>query len=198
MNRYETFDSETTFVPSNSGINVYRKDNYFDPPYGKKLKNSTYVTDFSLGKNQGKILSEGKQTFVPYTNENEKFGKDYYGLYQTPLKFSPWNYQTGEWDSDVIFKNYRNQYNINCSNDWYSSQLSLTGDVWNWETDVYGNNYFVVNDKGLTYSSVPSSYNTVFVKYQNNKVQSISTALSSLISTYSNISVSLFDPFSGI
>lgn len=198
MNRYETFDNETAFVPSNSGINVYRKDNYFDPPYGKKISNSEYITDFSLGKNQGKILSEGKQTFIPYINENEKFGKDYYGLYQIPLKFSPWNYQTGEWDSSVIFKNYRNQYNINCSNDWYSSQLSLTGDIWNWKTDVYGNNYFVVNDKGLTYSSVPSSYNTVFIKYQNNKVENISTALSSLISSYVNISVSLFDPFSGI
>jgi len=198
MNRYETFDSETTFIPNNSGVNVYRKDNYFDAPYGKKRKNSEYVTDFSLGKKQGNILSESKQTFIPYTNENEKYGKDYYGLYQTPLQFSPWNYQTGEWDSESIFKNYRNQYNINCNNDWYSSQLSLTGDVWNWETDVYGNSYFIVNSRGLTYSSIPSSYNTVFVKYQNNKVESIATAFSSLFTSYVNISVSLFDPLSGL
>jgi hypothetical protein len=198
MNRYETFDSETTFVPNNSGVNVYRKDNYFDPPYGKKLNNSQYVTDYSLGKNQGRILSENKQTFIPYTNENEKFKKDYYGLYQTPLKFSPWNYQTGEWDGSDVYKNYRNQLNVNCDNDWYSSQLSLTGDVWNWETDVYGNSYFVVNSDPLTYSSPPSSYNTVFVKYQNNKVETMSIAMSSLLTTYSNISVSLADPLSSL
>jgi hypothetical protein len=198
MNRYETFDSETTFVPNNSGVNVYRKDNYFDPPYGKKLNNSQYVTDYSLGKNQGRILSEDKQTFFAYTNENEKFGKDYYGLYQTPLKFSPWNYQTGEWDGSDVYKNYRNQLNINCVNDWYSSQLSLTGDVWNWETDVYGNSYFVVNSNPLTFNSPPSSYNTVFIKYQNNKVETIATAMSSLITTYNNISVSLADPLTSL
>jgi len=198
MSRYETFDSQTTFVPNNSGVNVYRKDNYFDPPFGKRLNNSEYVTDYSLGKNQGKILSEGKQTFNPYTNENEKNGKPYYGLYETPLKFSPWNYQTGEWDGDLLYKNYRNQYNINCSNDWYSAQLSLTADVYNWQTDVYGNNYFVTNLNGLTNSNVPSSYNSVFVKYQNDKVVTLGTALSSLITNYTNISVTLFDPFSGI
>lgn len=198
MNRYETFDSEKTFVPNNSGVNVYRKDNYFDPPFGKRLNNSVYVTDYSLGKNQGRILSEGKQTFIPYTNENEKAGKPYYGLYESPLKFSPWNYQTGEWEGDILYKNYRNQYNVNCTNDWYSAQLSLTADVYNWQTDVYGNSYFVTNSNGLTYSNIPTSYNTVFVKYQNEKVQNIATALSSIITSYNNVSVSLFDPLSSI
>jgi hypothetical protein len=194
MNRYETFDSRTTLVPNNTGLNVYANDNYFNVPFEKLKNNSEYVTDYSLGSNQGNLLTVKKQTFFPYTNENEKTDKPYYGLYSSPLNFTPWNNKTGEWDESDIFRNYRNQYNVNCSNDWYSSQLSLTGDVLNWQTDVYGNNYFVYSTNSLSYNNIPTSYNEIFVKYQNEKILNISDALSSIINTYINISASLLDP----
>lgn len=187
MNRFETFDSRTVFSANTTGYDVFRNDNYFDKPFQKYKNNSKYITDFSLGKQQGNPDIKNKQSFIPYTNTNEQNGRKYYGLYNDELSYSPWNKTDGKWNESEIYKNYRGQYNINCSNDWFTNQLVLTGDVWDWQTDIYGNEFFSVNGDSLNFTNCPSGYNSVFVKLLDGKVYSITQALSSIIQTYNNI-----------
>lgn len=187
MNRFETHDSDSIFTANTTGFDVYRVDNYFDKPYNKKSSYSKYVTEFSLGQKQGTPDIKNRQTFTPYNNSNEKYSKEYYGLYDKDFYFSPWNKNSGEWNESDVFKNYRNQYNINCSNDWYSNQLSLTGDVYDWQTDIFGNHYFCVNNENLNYTINPSSYNTLFIKTQDGNVNTLQVSLSSIVDTYKNI-----------
>lgn len=195
MSRYETYDSRSTLTSNATGTNIYRTDNYFDSPFEKYVSDSQYITEFSLGKTQGTPKTARKQTFQPYTNANEKTEKEYYGLYELPLTFSPWNSNTGEWNESDDYRNYRNLYNVKCSNDWYSSQLSLTADVWKWQTDIYGNQYFTTRSESLTNTLSPSSFGNIFVKMQNGKVYTMANALSSVVNSYNNITAPLYDNF---
>jgi len=198
MGRYETYDSSYTFVPNSSSVTVFRKDNYFDTPIQKSDSDSQYVTDLTPSKKNGFIKSKNIQTFYPYTNAGEMTDKIVYGLYEIPTDFSPWNNKTGEWEGGSEYINYRGQYKINCSDNWYTNQLNLTGDVVNWQTDVFGNQYFLVNRDTNTFTQQPSSYSTIFVKLQNGKVYTVIDALSSIINAYENIQPVFVDAFSAI
>lgn len=198
MNRFETFDSRVEFSPNDIGAETFRPDNYFDYPFSKAYTNSKYITDNSLGQRTGTPKTNKKQTFISYTNQHEKTNREYYGLYETPLSFSPWSFQNGEWKESSNYKNFRNQYDINCGNNWYTNQLTLTGNVWNWQTDIYGNQYFVTVNSLSTEIPAPSSYGQIFVKYANGKVQPLSVALSSISTVYNNVTADLTDPFSNI
>jgi hypothetical protein len=198
MNRFETFDKRTLFSPNTSGTDVYRVDNYFDAPFGKNGSYSKYITDFSLGQRQGTPLTENKQTFIPYTNTHEKTKREFYGLYNTPLSFSPWSTETGEWKESDLYKNYRNQLFVSCSNNWYTNQLSLTSNVWNWQTDIYGNQYFVTVENLSSNYPAPSSYGKIYIKSPDGKVSICSDALSSISKVYENVIADLSDPFENI
>jgi hypothetical protein len=198
MNRFETFDSRTVFSPNASGADIFRPDNYFDRPFSKMRRNSRYVTDFSLGQKIGTPATAKKQTFIPYTNTHEKTDREFYGLYESPISFSPWSSQTGRWKESDIYLNFRNQYDINCGNNWYTDQLSLTGNVFNWQTDIYGNQYFVTVNAISSSVPAPSSYCNIFVKYTNGKVLPFSSALSSITTVYENVTFDLTDPFENI
>ena len=198
MGRYETFDSRSTIFNTTSGNSLYRTDNYFDNPLKKSTNDSSYVTEYSLGKRQGLPKTDRKQTFTPYTNAHEKCGKEYYGLYKSPLSFTPWNSDDGTWKESDLYKNFRGQYNVNCNSNWYTDQLTLTGDVWNWQTDIYGNQFFTIFNETIDYTSVPNTYGQIFIKMPNGKVHPISDALSSVTTTYANISANLYDSFAGI
>lgn len=198
MGRFETFDSSYTFTPNSSSVTIFRKDNYFDFPVVKSETNSEYVTDLSVSKKNGFIKSKNKQTFYPYTNVEEMQNKPSYGLYEIPTDFSPWNNKTGEWKGGDEYINYRGQYKLTCSDNWYTNQLTLTGDVVNWQTDIFGNQYFLVNRDSNTFTQQPSSYSTIFVKLQNGKVYTASNALSSIIDSYENILPVFIDSFSTI
>jgi hypothetical protein len=198
MNRYETFDGETTFSPRTTGLGVYRKDNYFDKPFDKKSFKSSYVTEFSLGKNQGRLLTKGRQTFTPYTNTHEKNAKEFYGLYKNPISFTPWDQSTGEWKESDLYINFRNNYNIKCANNWFDDQLVLSDDVWNWQTDIFGNQYFDTRSENIEYSGIPTTYSNIFIKTQLGKILKITDALSAFTTLYSNISVFVSEEFDAI
>jgi hypothetical protein len=189
MNRYETFDSGSSFTTATTGLNVYRADNYFDKPFIKSNTSSKYITDQNKGQTQGTPLTNKIQTFHPYTNTFEKTEKPYYGLYNIPLQFSPWSYETGEWVGEDSYKNLRNQYKINCQNDWFTDQLVLSGDVSNWQTDIYGNQYFTVHDETIDFTEKPTTYGNIFIKLQNGNVMNISNILSSVTDIYDNINL---------
>lgn len=198
MTRFETFDSIYNFSPTTEENTIVRVDNYFDSPFSKANSNSKYVTDFSLGNKTGTPKTDKKQTFIPYTNTHEKNNKLFYGLYQEPLSFTPWRNSDGKWKESDLYINFRNQYDLNCGDNWYTDQLSLTGNVWNWQTDIYGNEYYTVVDELSAEFPTISSYGKIFVKNSSGSVQTLANALSSLSTVYNNVSANLFDPFEGI
>ena len=197
MGRYETHDPRTIFTPGTSGMNVYRTDNYFDAPFAKAHTNSSYVTDYTLGKNQGRINGINRQTFTPYTTVQEKSHKGFYGLFNEPLQFSPWNQITGKWEGGDIYTNFRNQHSISGDGNWFTQQAVLTGDVWNWDTDIYGNQYFDMRSD-ISYDSIPSTYAKVFVKFNTGKVVPLHDAIESFTTVYENITLDIHDEFAEI
>lgn len=187
MNRFETFNSDHSFTANTTGNDVYRESNYFDKPFKKTSYKSEYITDFSLGEKQGMPNVVNKQTYTPYNNTKETINKPEYGVFGSSFYYSPWNKNTGQWDESLLYKNYRGQYNVACSNNWFSKQLSLSGDVWNWQTDIYGNHYFCINDDSLNYKNNPTTYNTLFIKLQNGEIYHATDALSSILQSYNNL-----------
>lgn len=198
MNRFETFDSRVNFSPSVNRTEAVRVDNYFDSPFSKAFSDSSYVTKFSLGEDMGTPSTTKRQVFTPYTNSHEKNDKPFYGLYDKDLSFSPWSRETGNWKESDLYKNFRNQYDINCGNNWYTDQLSLTANVWNWQTDIYGNEYYTVVENLSSEFPSASSYGKIYIKNQSGHVLDGILALSSISTVYQNVSVDLYDPFDGI
>jgi hypothetical protein len=186
MNRFETFDSRITYYENTTGLNVFRNDNYFDFPFEKYISDSEYVTNFSLGKQQGTPDTTKKQTFIPYGNSSEKNSKKYYYLFDDNVEYSPWNKTTGKWNESDIYLDFRGLYNITCADNWFSQQPVLTGDVWDWQTDIFGNEYYCINNT-LNFTTNPTSYNHLFVKKNDGKVYTIQQALSSIIQTYNTL-----------
>lgn len=182
MGRFETFNDSETLTVNSSGLNIFRENNYFDKPFSQNYKDSKYITDLSQSGFEENIVCPVRQTFVPYTNKNEKYNKKFNGLYSDPLSYSPWE-SCGVWKDEDTWKNIKGQYNIDCENDWYSNQLNLSSNVWDWQTDVFGNEYYVTNDDLTTHSSNPTSYNTVYVKMIGGEVFPMDIALSATLSS---------------
>lgn len=97
------------------------------------------------------------QTFYPYTTTNERGKSFIYGLYD------------GGTLSSVQLTN------------------ELSDDVWNWDTDIFGNQYFITFTEDISYDSYPTTFGKGFVKLSNNELLSFQDGLSSIFTKYINV-----------
>jgi len=176
MNRYETSNTDIDIANVNV-LSSFSYDGYFNNKIVKKhskLNNYVFNDDSYLNGFPQKNL----QNFTPYSTP---FGKNEIGTFED-LDFSPWK----EKDYNK-YKNYRGQYNIYCDNGWSDQKTILSGDVSNWDDDIFGNNYFLVHDEITDFNNKPSSFGSVYVKNTNNKILNIKDALSSVFIKYESV-----------
>ena len=111
---------------------------------------SVVSTDSTWMKNGSLINVNKNQTYYPYTNNlnstiglNESYILDY----------------------DSLSANERGQKLINCGADAYYNNLPfLTGNVINWQQDIWGNEYFLINDDSKTRLENKSVYSQLYIK----------------------------------
>lgn len=187
MNRYETYDSSNTVSANNITTQLIGIDNSFEYPLIKTSSNSEYVTEYSHGKRHGNITGD-HQTFYPYTNTNERYGKEYYGLYNNDISFTPWNDSSIKWSENDILVDYKNIIDKDCLATWSSLQYNLSGDVWKWETDIYNNQYFLIFAEAIDFSETPITYGTGYLKNSIGTVIPFNIGLSAIFNRYLNIS----------
>lgn len=167
IGKYEIHSADRVRV-KNAEI-IFREDNYFDGSYRPTNINSEWMK-----KVNGEPLIDDKQTFYPYQSLNSDLG-----LYSSKYKINPW-----DTDVNLFPKNYRDQPYIECGdNNIYTSLIEITGNVINWQTDIYGNQFFLVNDQYTKYDNLGTG--NLYLKVANN-ILTIS-ALSSIFGKYNSI-----------
>ena len=191
---------------SRKDLGVFTPDRLASGKY--ELKNGKYVLDTMtrnvssldiFSTNVGKVVStdadwmkkncniplvNGQQTFYPYTTNTELKENLNLGLWDSQQVFVPWN-ADGEWQfNDTFPKNYRGLYPLG---EWYDDQLDLSGNVKQWQTDIFGNQYFLMFDDATNRLQRPSSYAEFFVKTSDGNIQSANVVLSSIFNKYSNL-----------
>jgi len=97
------------------------------------------------------------QTFYPYTTTNERGKSFVYGLY----------------DSGALSS-------VQYTNAW-------SDDVWSWDTDIFGNQYFITLPETIDYKSLPTTFGGGFIKLSDNRLLSFQNGLSSVFSKYINL-----------
>lgn len=177
MNRFEMHGDEYTTRDLSGSLQTFSYDNYLKGSIGPKPSNN-FVTNNTFGKMDGTIDIK-YQNLTPY---NSIYTEELLGLYEDHMHFSPW--EIYDWPNKSI--EFKKDYK--CVSDWFNSQLSLTGDVWNWDGDIFGNNYYLVMDESLDYSTTPSSYGNIFIKKTNKTVSSMVQGMSAIFNKYKNIS----------
>jgi hypothetical protein len=167
IGKYELHNAESERITSDQTI--FRVDNYFDGPYSPIHINSEWMK-----KTNGEPLVNDHQTFYPYRSTHSKLG-----LYDVSYPISPWDDT-----ASYISENFRNQSIITCGNEnAYTQLLEITGNVTQWQTDIYGNQWFLVNDEYTRYQD--SGVGNLFFKVDNDLFGI--DALSSIFFEYNNI-----------
>jgi hypothetical protein len=111
---------------------------------------SVVSTDSTWMKNGSLINVNKNQTYYPYTtNLNSTIGLNE-------------NYIL---DYESLSANERGQKLINCGNSGYYNNLPfLTGNIINWQQDIWGNEYFLINDDSKSRLENKSVYSQLFIK----------------------------------
>jgi hypothetical protein len=177
MNRFETHGDQYNMRELSGSLQTFSYDNYLKGSIGPKASND-FVANNTFGKTNGTIDIK-YQNLTPY---NSIFSEELLGLFQNNMNFSPW--ETYNWPTDSI--KFKKDYK--CVDDWFVSQLPLTGDVWNWDGDIFGNNYYLVMDETINFSTTPSNYGNIFIKRTDRTVSSMMESMSAVFSKYKNIS----------
>lgn len=135
-------DIETRSASSNDI--VISNDHYVSGPYEVTYTNSEWMKSTSQC-NSGQIKNSSTyQELVPYQTSFETLKNNSYGIQsQSDIK-SPWvGKNKNVFISDSRYpSNIKGEYPENCGpNSWYNTQPDISGTLYNWRTDVYGNQY---------------------------------------------------------
>lgn len=165
--------SENTSLTANSLI---RSDNYVD---GGLQLNSIDSSWFKHVHGQGIIgntIVNKRQTWHPYNTDFDVNYSCNYGLYNRSEKFSPWT-AAGEWKFDSEITPF-------CGpNAWYSTNQTLTGNVVQWQNDIYGNQYFLLSPSGTRLHN-SNEYKQLYVKALDNRLQNGTDFLNKIFEKY--------------
>lgn len=189
--RYELYSGkyEINYIDRNKdNLDLFRNNNYFDSPLNVNKIDSSWMKKKSGQKDSGNILVDKHQTFYPYTTNFEINNFNNFGLWEKDNNFSPWT-SDGKWkDSDKFPANFRGQFPINCGpNSWYNNQLNLSGNIKQWQTDVYGNQYFLMFSDNTSKLDVSTTYGEMFIKLQNGSVYTSNDILGNIFNKYKNL-----------
>jgi hypothetical protein len=128
---------------------------------------------------KGLIKVVNQQTWHPYNTDFDVNHSNNYGLYDRNEKFTPWN-EYGEWIYDAPITPFCGE------NGWYSNNQTLTGNVVQWQNDIYGNQYFLLSPTG-TRLSEPDSYKQLYVKPINQKTKTGAEFLANIFEKYNSL-----------
>lgn len=145
--------------------------------------------DYSWSKNSlGIPVLNGKQSYVPYTTHTELNKNPYLGFWDMTQKFSPWT-KNGKWNEQEDYPlDFRNNPLIE---KWYNDQINYNGNFKQWQTDVYGNQYFLMTDDSTTRIEDSTSFGELFVKLSDGTILNGYRALSSVFARFNNVNFGL-------
>lgn len=169
-------------------FDIIRNETYADGDITVETTNSAWMKHKGNNAFSGNVKIDGKQTYYPYTTNYEMTKFNNFGLYDiTDADFSPWDSE-GSWkDNEQYPANYRGQYNLNCGeNGWYNQQLNLSGNVVEWQNDIFGNQYFLINPTSTRINKT-DDYSTFYTKDITGIVLPAQLSLSSIFNKYKNL-----------
>lgn len=168
-------------------FDIIRQETYADGDVNVKQVDASWMKTKGNNFYSGNVRVDGKQTYYPYTTNYEMTHFNNFGLYDNnDSEFSPWD-ENGEWKNEDRYPaNFRGQHNINCGqNGWYNQQLNLTGNVVEWQNDIFGNQYFLLNTNS-TRMEKSEIYSTFYTKDINGNVLPARLSLSAVYNKYKN------------
>lgn len=148
-------------------LNVYTSDRGFtqqdqiEPVETVSVDSEWMKASIVQGQKAGMIVNARQhQEFMPYQSRYENIGSNDNGLYrQGEDSIDPWFRELDSvWENNVDWpKNWRGQYDIQ---GWYEQQNNSNQQVYQWKTDIFGNQYAVLK-LGLDSATIHNKKHTI-------------------------------------
>lgn len=141
------------------------------------------------GQKSGTIIDASTyQSFVPYQTEYESKKINNWGITKQSNKQTPWKDNTEDsWDDAVNFPaDFRGIFDIE---GWYSKQLTTARELYQWKTDIFGNQYGLYKDLGtpkypVLYYEKQHSFGDLWLCTSTGQTIEGSVALSAIINNH--------------
>jgi hypothetical protein len=138
------------------------------------------------GQKSGMIVgARDHQEFMPYQARYETIKNNTIGLRQQNDKYDPWTgVLDNTWENSTDWPpDFRKQYSIEA---WYEQFNTPVRQVYQWQSDIFGNQYFLLKERGFTsLYQERQSVGQLWVRDQRNIVQPLSTALPTMFESFS-------------
>jgi hypothetical protein len=147
-------------------LDVYTSDrgltntDQFSPISAISVDSSWMKASITEGKKAGLIVGTRQhQEFIPYQTKYETQGSNDNGVYrQGADAYDPWFKDTDSlWENPIDWPaNWRKQYDIQ---GWYDQQDKGSLQVYQWKTDIFGNQYALLKDAFMGSSIYDKKHN---------------------------------------
>lgn len=168
-------------------LNIYNSDtgltkaDQIEPVSALDIDSRWMKADVTEGYKAGQINHvKGCREFIPYQTQYECKGINDNGLFRQGLDiYDPWSGNLDDtWENDIDWPpNQRKQYNIE---DWYAQQNNTDMQIYNWKTDIFGNQYAVLKSYNSMSSIYDKKHNTVGSLWTRNARNIVQPASASL------------------
>lgn len=186
--KYELHNTQKSIrFDTTDPLRLFRTDNYKDDVFNIDSIDSDWMKHKQGQNILGQINPNNHQTFHPYIDGYQHTKNNIFGLGITFDLLSPWNVEA-KWNYSTDFPaNITGLYPVNCgATSWYNSQYNLSGNIIEWQSDVYGNQYFLLNNSSTRLQS-SSSFNDWFVKRTDGVLFQGNIIAEAIINKYKNI-----------
>jgi len=131
--------------------------------------------DITEGFKAGDVVGAKEyQEYIPYQTKYESTGINSNGLRTQSEKYDPWTGSTDSvWADPTYFPpNFKNEHDIN---GWYDNNLPENTFIYEWKTDIFGNNYALLKDNTIegVYDR-KQAFGTMWIRNQENLIAPIS------------------------
>jgi len=137
-----------------------------------------------MKKPDGNVVVNGRQTYYPYTSNIDTNSNINLGLWDIRQDFTPWS-TSSKWKYDSTYID--SATGLHPIDYWYTDQLPLSGHVRNWETDIFGNQYFLMFADNTPKIQKPTGYGELYIKIPNGTIYNSTSLLSAFYNRFSNI-----------
>jgi hypothetical protein len=190
--------------PSNRGatatyrdLNAYLSDRgltqreQVEPVSQVSIDSSWMKADITEGHRAGSVVqAKQHQEFMPYQTQFESTGKNNNGIFrQGEDTFDPWfSDLDGVWENEADWPpNQRMQYDIA---GWYEQQNIGDKQVYQWKTDIFGNQYAVLKDgldRASIYDKKHSIGGSIWTRNMRNIIQPASASMSEVFDSLGSL-----------
>jgi len=157
-----------------------------NPVSTNSIDSSWTKANLTEGNKAGMVVKNTEyQEFIPYQTKYESTGRNFNGLRTQNDSYDPWIGTIDNiWEDPTNFPaNFRNEYPIEA---WYNNQLPTDKLIYQWKTDIFGNQYVLLKDNNNRIYTKRSATGQIWVRDQNGKTSTASMALSNV---YDNLTV---------